>query len=100
MPDPGELTLALFADRIGESFGLAVSDEVVLELTLAEAEAIGDGPADGGREPFSIIFGGPVDAIAPQGIYRIEHETIGTAEIFLVPLEPAGSRARYQAIFT
>jgi hypothetical protein len=51
-------------------------------------------------EPFSILFRGPVEEILPQQIYRVEHDTIGTSEIFLVPLAPGADGALYQAVFT
>lgn len=36
----------------------------------------------------------------PQGIHRVEHEQLGSLEIFLVPLGPDQQGMRYEAIFT
>jgi hypothetical protein len=80
MPEPGELTLATFADPVGDGFRIAVSDELVLPVTQTEAVAVGEamtmaGGAAAARTPCSIIFSGPADPILAQGIYRewIEH---------------------------
>ena len=43
----------------------------------------------------------------PQGIYRLEHEQLGTLEFFIVPVGPpeaadseaAGTAMRYEAVF-
>jgi hypothetical protein len=99
MIDPGELTLDAFADRVGEEFRIRASDEHSLDATLTEATAVGDARTPGGREPFSVIFRGPPEPILPQGTHRIEHDALGAAEIFLVPLAPDAAGARYQAVF-
>lgn len=100
MTDPGALTLATFAERIGAGFRIRASDELVVEVTLAEAVALGEAGAAGAKEPFSIVFRGPAEQILPQGIYQVEHEAIGGYQIFLVPLTPNGDGARYEAVFT
>jgi hypothetical protein len=99
MIDPGEATLATFADHLGDTFRICLSDELAVEVTLAEAVALGDARAPGERAPFSITFHGPGERILPQRIYHVEHDTIGACEIFLVPLAPKGGAARYEAVF-
>lgn len=42
------------------------------------------------RAPFSLLFRGPLEPVMPQGIYRLEHEHIGTLELFVVPVQPDG----------
>jgi hypothetical protein len=100
MVDPGTLTFATFAQRIGAGFRIRASDELVVEVTLTEAVALGQAGAAGAKQPFSIVFRGPAEQILPQGIYRVEHEAIGASDIFLVPLMPDGDGARYEAVFT
>lgn len=100
MADAGELTVAAFADRVGETFRIRGAEDRVVDVTLSEATAFGEAPAPEQRAPFSIIFSGPADAILPQAIYTIEHAEIGETELFLVPLQPNAAGAQYQAIFS
>jgi hypothetical protein len=88
-----ELALASFAGRVGEAFRVTTPE---VELTLSEVESLADAPAPGSsRAPFSIVFTGPVGSDLPQQIYRLEHEALGSLDVFLVPIGPA----RYQAVF-
>jgi hypothetical protein len=99
MADVGELTLATFADYVGDTFRIRISQDNAIEVTLSEATAAGEAPAPDQRAPFSIIFSGPTDPILPQAIYAIEHDAIEAVELFLVPLQPDAGGARYQAVF-
>ncbi len=78
------LTLEDFQPHVGEQFG-------PLELTLARSD--GEPPAPGLRAPFTLEFRGPEGL--PQQIHQLEHPTLGTVEIFLVPVAPG----TYEAIF-
>ena len=59
------------------------------------------------RNPFSVVFHGPLEPVRPQGIYRLEHEHLGGLELFIVPLGPneppvrgdAPTAMRYEAVF-
>jgi hypothetical protein len=50
----------------------------------------------GGRVPFSLEFQGGPNPPLPQRIYRVEHDELGSLEIFLVPI----AADRYEAVFT
>ena len=52
------------------------------------------------REPFSLLFRGPGNLQLPQRTYRIEHDPMGTFDLFIVPLGPDDQGFRYEAIFT
>ena len=70
-------------------------------MRLVEAKTTGPRPFhEGGRLPFSLIFRADDARHLPQRIYPIDHERLGTLEIFLVPLGPADGGMRYQAVFT
>ena len=99
MPELSELTLATFGPLVGHPFAIEAADDTRIHATLIEAVSVGDQPVAGGRMPFSIIFSGPGDLILPQGIHRLENETLGSLDVFLVPLQPEAGEARYQAIF-
>jgi hypothetical protein len=112
MADLGELTLESFSERIGERFAafliaepgateIPATDPSLPELVLAEAEPISSMVAPGGRrQAFSLVFRGPGDLILGQGMYRFENDRLGSLEIFIVPLQPDGDGARYEAVFT
>jgi hypothetical protein len=100
MPDVGELSLESFADRLGEPFRIHTTDARVVDVSLAEASALGDPFVPGGRAPFSLVFRGPAEQILPQTTYPVEHDALGSFELFLVPLKPDGGGARYEAVFT
>jgi hypothetical protein len=90
MPDLENLTVADFEPLIHERFRMATQ----FDVELVDVTEIPREP--GGRAPFSLVFeGGPTPPL-PQGIYSVEHDDLGTLEIFLVPL----AADRYEAVFT
>jgi hypothetical protein len=91
--------LATFAPLVGHAFAITATDDTRVDAILIEAVSVSDQPVASGRVPFSIIFSGPGDPILPQGIHRLEHETLGPLDVFLVPLQPEAGEARYQAVF-
>jgi hypothetical protein len=92
------LTVDSFAGHKGSTFRLVASENLAFDVTLAEVTPLGD---SGVREAFSLIFNAPVAGpILPQKIYRLEHETLGALDLFVVPLGPKGGCLRYEVIFT
>lgn len=52
-----------------------------------------------GEVCFSLIFAGARNEAARQGIYRVEHDALGSFELFLVPVgRPGGQLTHYEAI--
>jgi hypothetical protein len=51
-------------------------------------------------ESFSLCFAGPSGVELGQGTHALEHDNLGTFELFLVPLEPGAEGSRYECIFT
>lgn len=86
-----------FRGCVGQSFSLADVSGAVTELLLREVEDLGEGAS---RRAFSLIFEGRLQPIHPQAIYRLDNQSLGPLDIFLVPLGPHGDRCRYQAVFT
>lgn len=95
-------TIDTFAPHLGDRFTTGDGDEALLTLTLEGATPLGSGTAapNTTRAPFSLVFLGPPTPILPQQIYRLSHETIGTFDLFLVPIGRAAGGIRYEAIFT
>jgi hypothetical protein len=105
MPDLGSLTAAAFAEHLATVFRLQTGAEPLpLELVEVQRASYADDPAavgpSGRREPFNLLFRGPRSPYARQGTHRLEHDRLGTLEIFLVPVGPDGAGMRYEAVFT
>lgn len=66
----------------------------LLEVVLAK-------PAVAGRpaRTFSLLFRGPHGRHLPQRIYHLEHDQLGTVELFLVPLTPDARGTLFEAVF-
>lgn len=106
------LTAGDFRAAQGDRFRLTAGSPdggsgVSLDLELAEVTAHGDSLSDTLRAPFSVVFHGPLQPILPQRIYRLEHDGVGTLDLFIVPIgpnEPAApgekpTAMRYEAVF-
>ena len=99
-----ELTKALFDGRVGEVFQLSVqgAEPVSLVLTAIDSfnELVVQQARDIGlREPFSLLFHGPLEPALPQCMYKLSHEQVGIADVFLVPVERDEQGLYYEAVF-
>lgn len=99
MTDTPPLTPDDFDAHTGSRFvvGTAENGDPV-HLELAGVTRLGAGP-EGHRDPFSLEFLGDGTMLLPQQTYRLEHDTMGGLDVFLVPLGPAEDRMRYEAVF-
>ena len=87
--------LSLFRAALDTSFQVQVNSSGPVELTLVEVAAYDRHP---GWESFSLLFLGPRPAF-PQATYVVDHTTIPSFELFLVPIESMGDEQRYEAVF-
>ncbi len=98
-----QLTLATFAPHVDTVFTVKADDQTVA-LTLVLAAPLKPVAAPPGvdvrAEPFELHFQEPVWSLG-QGIHDLEHPTLGTLPIFIVPIGPNTDRTGflYQAIF-
>jgi hypothetical protein len=96
------LTHECFAPHIGETYRALPGSTEELGLVLIEANKLpvrGGPRPEGSREPFSLLFRGPREPWLRQGQYPIQHPSLGTPEMFLVPVGPDAEGMRYEAIF-
>lgn len=91
------LTRESLAAQLNTKFRVAVDAEKTVELELVEVQAHGDVAGQTGR--FSAFFRGPLEYYLPQSIYRLEHESLGTSEIFIVPINRNNAGFYYEAVF-
>jgi hypothetical protein len=91
-----------FLPLVGEVFRFVVNDREELQVLLSEvARLVRDETWRGRqRDPFSLIFHGPRDVLAPQGTYRVESANTDSFEAFVVPIGPDQVGMRYEIIFT
>lgn len=72
-------------------------------VRLIEAALLGQATepcdASGRRRGFSLVFRGPEQPALAQQVYRMEHEHLGTMELFIVPIGPDARGMRYEAVF-
>jgi len=88
---------AKFREQLNTVFR-ADHDAGAVPLLLAD---VTDPRVSAGFEHFSLFFHGPSDRILPQGTYAMQHDALGTLDVFIVPV--IGSNAEriiYQAHFS
>lgn len=90
-----DLILDDFAGSVGEQFEV-VDDAQSIALTLEEASALPASIRAGGS--FRLVFSGPAHSRLQQAIHHLRRGN-ASYEIFLVPIQPQGGGARYEAIF-
>lgn len=95
------LTSADFEPYLNESFTVKLDRSAVLdliEITPHGPEPDTEAPKER-RRPFSLVFRDRDKTHLPQKIYRLEHDGLGSLEIFLVPIGPDSQGMRYEAVF-
>lgn len=91
---PLVLTADTFRPHVGTTFSVEVVGDEPLLLTLAEVRLHGGGHRLR-AEPFTLVFTGPHDRLAPQATLALLHDALGELVVFLVPVE----LGRYEAVF-
>ena len=81
-----------FARNLGSEVRLC--DDPACVLTLAEVSTV---LRSGEWESFSVILRGTPGL--GQGTYDLDHATLGSLALFVVPIEPDTDGARYEAVF-
>lgn len=94
-----KLTEENFAHHLNTKFFTSMG-EIRVELELAEVKGYRtEHEEQQGMERFSIFFNGPTEPLLPQGLYSMDHERMGSFEIFIVPISPSQNGVRYEAVF-
>jgi hypothetical protein len=94
-----DFTFETFSKRIGDRFRIVARDSDPLAAELIDATA-GEGvPGSRAGGPFSLVFRGPLEPVLPQRIYRLENESLGAFELFIVPIGPDDAGMQYEAVF-
>lgn len=78
----------------GDRIALRLIQVTSPRMTLASVD-----PAGPRYECFSLIFEGADDTPLSQGLCRLEHDALGVADIFIVPVGAERGRRQYEAVF-
>ena len=90
-----------FKPQVDHQFSIRLNDATTIDLQLVSVTELGAATGTGTRAPFSLHFLGPVSQqYLQQHTYQMTNETLGTFDIFIVPLGAEAGRMRYEAIFT
>jgi uncharacterized protein DUF6916 len=94
------LTEASFTKHLNTVFRVKVSAPRPVELQLVEVKGYAGGANDqSGMERFSLFFNGPGDLHLPQSTYAMEHEQLGSLDIFIVTVARNEQGFLYEAVF-
>lgn len=92
------LTEANFTKQLNTVFQVKAPRPV--ELKLVEVKSYVSSPNDPkGMERFSLFFNGPGDLHLPQRTYALEHQQLGSLDIFLVTVAQNELGFVYEAVF-
>ena len=85
-----------FQALIEQTFRINGDDQHALVLVEVESRKR---VLESGRAPFTLLFRAQSSEVMPQGTYRLEHESLGSIDLFLVPIGQDDSHVQYEAIF-
>lgn len=92
------LTEKEFSKHLNTKFQIAAEPPLELELTEVKGYLSGQNE-QAGMERFSAFFHGPGDRYLQQQVYALEHDAMGSFELFLVPISLDEKGYRYEAVF-
>lgn len=95
--DVATLRIDDFAPHCDSAFAMQVAGGVV-PLKLTKVSPAGASGRAGGA--FALLFTAPEGPWLPQAIYLLTHPSLGTMELFLVPVGPVPGGNGYHATFT
>ncbi len=91
-----KLTRDRFFECLNTPFRVLEDPQAELELNLAQVSELS---TNQNYEMFSLVFDGPAEYPLRQRIYRLEHDQLGSLELFLVPVGRDKEVYHYEAVF-
>ena len=91
------LTQKSLSEQLNTKFRLSSEAGQSVELELVEVTD--DGDAAGQTARFSALFRGPLEQFFQQRTYSMEHEQLGSLELFIVPVRKDAEGFYYEAVF-
>lgn len=93
-----KLTLDDFQPLLDDTFSARAGDKEA-DFRLVSAQPMAEGRTNGKRAPFALTFQAPAEVNPVKGVYRLEHEQLGTLELFLVPVAGDQDSTDFEAVF-
>lgn len=91
-----QLTHPSFVLHVNTGFQVRLQSGKQLSITLTQ---VSDQQVSARQEEFSIVFRGPLDSFLPQGMYTLTHESMGSFDLFIVPIGRDAEGYSYEAVF-
>ena len=85
-----------FAEALGSLFILTAAGEKSVDLELAEVSELKKTKT---QQAFSILFLVAEPFKVEQGLYDLKHDTMGSMQLFLVPVGMKDGRLQLEAVF-
>ena len=92
-----QLTSASLGAQLNTKFRLSAPPEKTVEIELVEVKE--NDEVAGQTERFSAFFRGPLEPFLPQRTYTMEHASLGSFELFIVPIRKDQEGYYYEAVF-
>jgi hypothetical protein len=90
------LSSKIFSEHLNSEFKILLPNSEPLTLRLTEVNERSTAPQ---QEQFSLYFRGPHTQRLQQQIYRLEHEKIGSLDLFIVPIGVDQEGMQYEVVF-
>ena len=85
-----------FAGHLNTKFRIFFRPEEATEVELTEVTKLRQKPR---YEAFAVTFLAPNETPPEQALYKVEHDALGTMELFLVPFEQNEHGLSFEAVF-
>ena len=100
MSEQMELTEQNCGQHLNTNFRVRGAADEPVELELVEVKGYHPGQNDqAGMERFSLFLQGPAEVFLPQDTYTLEHESLGSHILFMVPVARNEQGFRYEVVF-
>lgn len=85
-----------FLERLNTKFRVYFDAEQPTEVELTEVSELRQAPRN---EAFFVYFLAPNDIPPVQGLFKTEHESLDSTELFLVPVGQSEKGLSFEAVF-
>src|SRR5688572_25896313 len=86
----------MFDNVKGTAFTLTGGEDQKVDIELTE---VSDLKETSSQQAFSLLFVVPAPYRLEQGLYDLEHQTLGQLQLFLVPVGLDDNRLQMEAVF-
>lgn len=90
------ISKAMFVETVNTRYQLQLSPTQQIELELIDVR---EGRSSPRQEQFALLFRGPLESFLGQGQWTLHQSTLGTLDLFLVPVGRDALGFEYEAVF-